>query len=379
MRSWHLVLTLLLVLLGGTIFVLMRGDDAAAPPTPPSASNPRGASPNDAPPAVGERLPATPPTTAPPSPAPTPPSDAPTTPQPPAAPPGNLLLVVRDAATLQPVPTFRWRFRGDGDPLRGVATDGRAELLVPVDVPGELLVEADQRQPFRQAAVRGAAPGEPPTQLEITLVPIVTNAGITLHVHDLGLQAMTQVRVDAFKVNDGNRAAAWHLEPSLWARRATSTDGRYQLPTLPAGEYGIRLVALDEAGNLLPLLPYLRTFTLTGDNGFVEDVPLEPGCALSLELVDAHGAPFNPTVYGTATIGLRLPGGPPVQRKWFSRQGDTEATAVDVLPAIGTASLAQAVPAGTYTLEIFANGEPRVSQSLQLRAGERQVERIVVP
>jgi hypothetical protein len=67
-----------------------------------------------------------------------------------------------------------------------------------------------------------------------------------------------------------------------------------------------------------------------------------------------------------------------VQRKWYAMQGATAVTAIDVLPGIGKAALADAIPVGTYQLEVFSNNEPRVRQLLQLRA-ERQVERIVVP
>lgn len=292
---------------------------------------------------------------------------------------GSVLLTVRDAATgMAPAAAFRWRIKGPGDAVTGNGTEGKALLPGPHDVDFELVVEADQRQAVRKGPLRGARPGEPPVLVEVTLVPIVVAAGITLHVHDLAMQPQRFVRVDAFRLHDANRETSWFLESPLWARRATAEDGRYQLPALPAGEYGIRLIATDEQGALLPLLPFVRTYRLTGDNGFVEDAPLEPGCALVLELVDAHGNPYDPTSYGTATIGLRLPDGPPVQRKWFCRQGETEATAIDVLPGIGNAALAHAIVPGTYQLEVFANGEPRVRQLLQLRP-ERQVERIVVP
>jgi hypothetical protein len=251
-------------------------------------------------------------------------------------------------------------------------------LQAPHDTDVELLVEADQRQAVQKGPLRGAAPGQPPVQVEVTLVPIVVAAGITLHVHDLAMQPMRFVRVEAFRIHDQNRETTWTLEDPLWARKSSSEDGRYPLPTLPAGEYGIKLVGIDEQGAMLPLLPYVRTFRLTGDNGFVEDVPLEPGCALVLELVDANGNPYAPTSYGVATLALRLPNEPPVQRKWYAMQGGTAVTALNTLPGIGTAALAHAIPAGTYQLEVFCNNEPRVRQLLQLRA-ERQVERIVVP
>lgn len=380
MRSGPLLVVFaLLAVLAGAIVWLTSGGDTPAPVAPPTTNAPNQPS-DPATPVPGVRVDATPdaPKVTPPPPATTPnPSETPTA-EPSATGPGNLVVVVHDAASPGIAPTFRWRLKGRHDATTGTGSDGKAILQAPHDTDVELLVEADQRQPVRKGPLRAAAPGQPPLQVEVTLVPIVVAAGITLHVHDLAMQPMRFVRVEAFRIHDQNRDTTWALEDPLWARKSSSEDGRYPLPTLPAGEYGIKLVGIDEQGAMLPLLPYLRTFRLTGDNGFVEDVPLEPGCALVLELVDAHGNPYDPTSYGTASLALRLPDAPPVQRKWYAMQGGTAVTALDVLPGIGTAALAQAIPAGTYQLEVFSNHEPRVRQLLQLRP-ERQVERIVVP
>lgn len=384
MRSGPLLVAFaFLVVLVGATFWLLGDTDTPPPVVSPEAANGQRSTNVPAKPVPGVRVDATPtpagaatvvpsePTTAP---GPGDKANAAAT----EAGPGNLVLVVHDAAAPGTAPTFRWRLKGRGDATTGTGSDGKATLQAPHDADVDLLVEADQRQAVQKGPLRGAAPGQPPVQVEVTLVPIVVAAGITLHVHDLAMQPMRYVRVDAFRIHAQNRDTTWAIETPLWARRASSEDGRYQLPALPPGEYGIRLVATDEQGALLALLPYVRTFQMTGDNGFVEDVPLEPGCALVLELVDAHGNPYDPTSYGVATLALRLPNGPPVQRKWFAMQNGTEATAVDVLPGIGTAALAQAIPAGQYQLEVFSNNEPRVRQLLQLRA-ERQVERITVP
>ena len=242
-----------------------------------------------------------------------------------------------------------------------------------------LLVEAADYTPFPRNDLVVPPAGNPPLQLDVFLVPAVPVAGITLHVHDLALQPIPHVRVDAFALGGEPRERGWHLGKSLWARRAMATDGAYTLPPLPAGDYGIRVCATDADGNLLPLLPYSRTFALTGDHGFVEDVPLEPGCVLALELLDATGQPYDPTRSGTLTLALELPGGPTLQRRWSSRSGAVDATAIDVLPGVGGCELAEPIAAGNYTLELRVQGEPRARRSLLLRAGERQSERIQLP
>lgn len=375
MRSTPLLFGAVLVLALGLAWLLVPTGDE--PPPPPSEAPAREATvPTPADPASA-RVEATPN-----APSAAQPANVPVPTPPPAEPPAeatNLLVRVHDAASNGPATAFRWRLRLAGEVRLGEGRDGQLALHLPAGIRGDLLVEAELRQPVQRSDLLAPPAEQLPLTLDVTLVPVVTAAGITLHVHDLAQQPVRRVRVDAFRLGDHNRDTAWHLEPALWSKRANAEDGKYELPQLPAGEYGLRLVALAEDGTLAPLLPYLRTFVLTGDNGFVEDVPLEPGAVLVLEVVDAHGAPYDPLKFGTATLGLRLPGGPVVQRKWFCRDGEHETSAIDQLPGIGLAHAAQALPAGSYELEVFCNGEPRVRTRLELPSGEVTRSRIVVP
>jgi hypothetical protein len=206
----------------------------------------------------------------------------------------------------------------------------------------------------------------------------VPAAGITLYVRDPRSLPVAHVRVDAFALAQPV-PPAWHLGDALWARRASAPDGRYVLPELAPGDWGIRVVATDEHGALLPLLPYRGTFLLTGGNGFVEDVPLAPGALLALELVDAAGAPFDPALAGATTLRLTLPGGPPVPRKWLVRDGAAATGAIDAVPGKGTVLLAEAVDAGQYALEVAIGGTVRAQRQLFLRPGITNEERVVVP
>ncbi len=288
-------------------------------------------------------------------------------------------LTVRDLANGIAVRTFHWRFRSDGPELAGDGAEGRADLRLQAAARGELLVEAIGYAPFVRPQFEVPAATATPTALDVFLTPAVVAAGITLLVRDTALQPIANVRVDAYALTPESRAVAWQLGNSLWARRTGASDGRYALPTLAAGEYGIRVFATDAEGGLLPLLPYTRTFVLTGDNGYLEDAVLEPGCLPVLELVDAGGAYFDPARLGAVTLSLRIPGGPTVPRRWTVVSGTAAATAIDALPGVGPVWPAEAMPAGVWTLEVFVAGDPRVQRALMLRAGERQVERIVVP
>lgn len=288
-------------------------------------------------------------------------------------------LHVRDVTSQQPIAAFRWRFQSGATTTKGDGENGAAALRLPPATSGRLLVEADSFQPWTHD-VTTPADAAPPLSLDAFLAPAAAATGITLLVHDTAQRPIKNIRVDAFVVPPENRGdSSWSNGTPLWARRTSAPDGRYVLPELAPGQYGIRVTAVDERGSLLPMLPFLRRFELTGSNGFVEDVPLEPGCVLVLDLVDAAGNPLDPTRVGTTTLQLHLAGGPTVPRRWTVTTGALVATATDVLPGVGQVLLAEAVPAGSYELNIGVAGRPVVQRTLTLRAGDVPVERVVVP
>lgn len=380
MSHRHLLTALLLAaaLAAGGLWLLGAGD----PPAPADAPPPSPAAPT---PARPERQATRTAPTAAPASLPAPPAGAPAaTPAPPLPVPptpevANVLLRVRALASRADVPAFRWRFVNSLVTERGEGRDGRAGLRLPESAVGELLVEADGLAPLRRTGVIVPTPPAGPLHLDLFLAPAVAAAGITLHVRTLASEPVPHIRVDAFALGAASPGSAWHLAPPLWSRRAQASDGRYVLPPLPAGDYGLRVVGTDEAGEALPLLSFRGTFSLTGDNGYVEDVPLEPGALLELELVDATEAPFDPAVHGATTLELRLPGGPPVPRKWVAHAAGVQAAAIDALPGPGRVTLADAVPGGHYQIAVAVRGTVRVQQNVFLRAGQRTLQRLVVP
>ena len=309
--------------------------------------------------------------------APPPVTTAPPTPPVTAAEP-NVRLTVRDMVSRQPVAAFRWRFQNSRGTSKGEGVDGKAALALEDSAVGTLLVEAEGLQPLTKDGVIVPTPPAPALALDLFLAPQGEATGITLMVHDLALQPLARVRVDAFRLADP-QAADWHHGPALWARMAENKDGRYALPPLEPATYGLQVVAVDGNSEPLPLLPYRRVFEVTGSNGFVDDVPLEPGALLGLEIVDSAGQGFDPAKHGTTRLSLHFAGAPHVARKWIARQGTAAATAVDVLPGVGRAELATGVPPGPYELEVTVQGALRTKQPLFLRPGIKNEERIVVP
>ncbi|MEC8651071.1 MAG: hypothetical protein VXY92_00790, partial [Planctomycetota bacterium] len=265
------------------------------------------------------------------------------------------------------VARFRWSFTAGAQTVRDEGLFGVADLPLPIGVPGVLLVEADGMEPLRQEAVTATAAPQPALQLRLYLRPTRPAAGITVLVRDNVGQPVDNLRVDAFSLGDSARGEQWQLGRPLWSRRASAEDGRYQLPPLPAGAYGVQLRATDADGVLRPLQSWTRPFTLTGDNGFVEDVTLQPGCALRLELVDASGAPLDPAARGSLRVPLRSGDARPQPRKWTGLSTDGRAvSAIDEAPTRSPIWLADPAAPGSHTLEVRSGDALLARQAVQL-------------
>jgi len=375
MRGAFPILLLLAVVVAIAAWTLFGGGGDQPPLAVEPQPAPRSTTPEPAPAERSEVVRPAPPAAAPETaPAPTPPP----APRDDAA-PVTAELHVRSVTTREPLAAFRWRWQTATTVEKGEGHDGAAALRLPPATVGRLLVEADAHEPWTRDVTTPAA-GLAPLALDVFLAPAAVATGITLLVHDTAQKPTPNVRVDAFVIPPENRGdTSWTLGTPLWARRTSALDGRYVLPELAPGQYGIRVTAVDERGALLPLLPWTRRFELTGSNGFLEDVTLEPGCILVLDLVDVTGNPLDPTRVGTTTLGLQLVSGPPVQRRWTVTNGTVVAAATDVVPGVGQIVLAEAVPPGAYELKIGVAGKPPVQRTLTLRAGDVPVERVVVP
>lgn len=376
MRSAVPILALLLVVGGIAAWWSLHGEDVA-PPSATATPTHQGRSDEEA--AKPERTTEGPARGVHPAPDANPAPPPSVTPPRADAAPVNVTLRVRAVATQAPIAAFRWRHRSGQASTRGEGTAGVAELRLEPGTRGELLVEADGMQPATQELTAPPAGGLPVT-VDFFLQAAAVATGITLQVLDPSSQPVANLRVDAFALRAENRAeGAWLDDVPLWSRRTNAADGRYVLPELVPGEYGIRAVAVTDDGTLLPLLPFVRTFELNGSNGFDEHVVLQSGALPRIDLVDATGNPIDPTRAGVVGISLRTTNGTDACRRWCVTANGTTASAIDVLPGAGTVSPAQAVPGGDYELRITIGGKIHLLQTVALRAGEMPTLRLLVP
>lgn len=301
-------------------------------------------------------------------------------------PPTTLAVDVRDAASGARIAAFGWRFTTAREQYQGEVQDGAvAALQLPPGQRGSLLIEAPGMQPHEEADLLVPSPPSAPRSLTIRLLPAVTAEGITLLVQDLDGRPLAHVEVAAFALgqpgHDNERLddKSWPFGQPLWTRRADSVDGRYRLPQLPAGRYGVRVAAVDAAGEALALQSFHHTYTLTGSNGFVEEAVLEPGCALRLELVAIDGSAFDPSRHRTTRLTVTRPGQDTAARQWTARAADGRLVRqLDAVPATGVIWPTDPLPPGVYTFELVTDGVLRAQQPLTLRA-ERQHVRVIVP
>lgn len=375
MARAHAVAVVALIALGvGGWYHLTSTEQEPPPPEPPTR---RSQDPEATPtPATGthREVAPTPPSAADPTPAEATPRPLPTD-GPDATPPMPTVQIdVIDAASARPVAAFGWRWRSGNERAQGDGQAGHADLVLTPGSRGELLVEADGYQPFLRAEVQVPAAGAP-LRLDVTLTATATATGITLRVRDAVGQPVPRLRVDAFGPL-ADEAPAWHVGKPLWSRRTEAADGTYVLPELTPGRYGIRVLALDADGALASLLPWRQQFTLTGSNGFIEEIALEPGCVLECDFVDAVGNPIDPGNPPTIALSLSPSGGELVSRRWVVRAG-SPVLAVDALPTVGTAGPEEPLPPGPFTLVVSPQGRASTRLDLQLQPG-RQRERVLV-
>lgn len=377
-----------LAVLGGVAYWMMQsGADPVAPPdNEQTVEQDRSPEPVDPVRSERQEVPSPPPTTLP--------DTKPTSDNGEQAPPGetesttaagNVLVHVRHATTLQPIQGFQWRFVQARETIRGESDKDFALLDLPAGAVGDLLVEASTMQPHTEQRLQVPQRGENTKNLDVLLQPAAVATGITLKVRNLDRTPHRHIRVDAFQLTPQTQNTAWQLGRPLWARRASADDGVFELPELPPGTYGILMVATDEQGQLLPRAPFRRSYVLDGTNGHVDEVLLTPACALQLDLLEPNGQPFDPATHGNVTISLNTVGNTGIQRKWtaFTKpnaDGKVTGTVSEAnrVPGAGRIWLDEPVASGSYLLEIFVNGDPRVSQVLNLRIGEQQVETIYV-
>jgi hypothetical protein len=288
----------------------------------------------------------------------------------------NLLLRVRDVGNQQDLASFHWTLRHGAAKATGDGENGAASLVAPKGLLSALLVESEGYQPYSRAELLVPASLSEPLRVDVFMQPAMAGAGVQLIVMDTSQRPVTHIQVSAQRQVGASEPAP----PPSWSRRGEAENGVYDLPQLDPGRYRLAVLAVDADGEILPLLPASRTVETTGSNAVTEYIELQPGCILTLELVDAAGAAVAPPADGPLSIRLQ-PRDQVDALTTFWRVG-AKAERVegrDALPAAGPATVTEPLPPGEYTITVAAKGQVRARTTLSLRGGERQLERILMP
>lgn len=379
-------IVLLALVLGGTGLWLTLARGNAHDPLPGSGAASHAATsrpPPDDPPAhrvaIDREAPA------PPSqPDPASPTSTPELPGPGSDPPDPGLRVrVRSLPEGVPLPGFRWTLWSEGRRSTGVADADGADVVLPLaaEQPFTLLLEADGHQPLRH---EGSGQPGPTQTLELFLARAAPRTGIGITARDHHGQPVTSLRVDVWQLAPDaglDQTGADHAP--LWSRRTSEPSGDYQLPQLAPGRYELRAMAVEADGALLPLLPFRSRFESTGSNHVPLVVALVPGAVLTLDVLDRNGnlLPARHAADGSSPVQLRAtgPDGQVHTIDWRS-EGNGAAPPVvtrNLLPSPGPATAAEALPAGSWRIDVWIEGAQRGGGSFLLLEGSRHRERIL--
>lgn len=271
----------------------------------------------------------------------------------------NHTLAVVDAVTQQPLPQFSVTAHlAEGRELwRG--TQGQLTFAAPLgDL--HLRIEAIGYQP---AELHHVVTG--PSTWRVPLVSASMPEGIELHATFTDGPPVRHALVQAFAIVENSNP--WRIATPLWSRRAQRDTGAYRLPTLAHGKYGIRLLATDADGAVLPFLPFESEYELNG-GGFLDHAVLAPGCIPVFTVVDRLGAPLPEPI----AISLHWPGGAQVPRSFLARDGAQWLRATNQLPDCGSSWPEVPVEPGTWEVELTRSGYAAHRERIALRSSERQ-------
>jgi hypothetical protein len=275
---------------------------------------------------------------------------------------GRIQFLVFDSATNQPVPAFSGVFTdGDRRQKLEVTEGGQGSLDIPLDAPGNLLVESEGYTPqSREGYSVGSTARE--VQLTIYLDPVAPFSGIEIRAMDDRGMPVSHLRVTA-RQSDDDRA------PPLWVRRASDERGIYQLPDLPPAIYRLSLVAIDAEGQPLTLVPHTETVIFRGHEQIPVTVQFRPGALLTIAVRDAAGAQLR-----GAEVSLRMifPDGNPRSVAWRSTVDGEVLERRDGLPAAAQATLNEPLPPGSYELVLQLPSGLEQRLAVQLLAGQHQ-------
>lgn len=267
---------------------------------------------------------------------------------PPAAP---VELSVRSLTDRVPIERFAWRFLSEsGQATKGEGAAGLASLPIAHGTRGNLLVEADGKQPHMQAL---AAPDvdAPALRIELFLADVAQLAGVTLQLVDPKGEPVARARIECWSVDEGAIHLDANQDPThapLWKRVGDATDGALTLPDLAPGSYALRAQPVDAEGFALPLLPQRFRFVFRGGEAVPLRAAFAPGVVLKLE---CKGELAPPEAVDVTTRPLA--GGDAIATPWQSRGADGRVSVGnDVVALPGEARTALALPKGAYSVEL---------------------------
>ncbi len=286
--------------------------------------------------------------------------------------PGRFRFQVLDQSSNLPLQEVTFTLWQNGQRLFSRLAHNPEQLQLALEQDYQLMLEKPGYQPSEKIKFR-LETSTPQQEHRLFLIPSMQATGVELRVLDQWQQPIPylQVRAQHFNKDKDKRTG------QLWHRRQQSATGIYKLPTLAPGRYLLHMQAVDAQGQTTLHLSQELDLILTGNEAMVQDVILQQGANIRLQVRNANGALLGQDV-GLLLLDAQMQEQSCTWEHLQAEEGDSQqfkplpkaSVGINCLTTAAPARLQQPITPGAYTLKLQYKDGPVMERSLYLRAGE---------
>ncbi len=282
----------------------------------------------------------------------------------PAAGQGKLRLEVSDRISAEPVTAFNLVMIAPGQDRVDRQVEGSSlELEIPLELAASINIEAKGFEPRLLEGIRiPRDTGQ--LNLPVELERILQGSGVSLELRNHLFMAVPRVRLSLSSRDlQSQDESDFRL---LWQREAENETGIFPLPELAPAHYLFAIQAIDDTGELAPLMRVEHKLSYYGAEQVAIPIQLQPGALLSLEVRNRTGEILGSDV----VMRLENEQGEAIETRWLATKDESTLEAIDMLPSAQACHLGQVLAPGRYLLRL-QSPEGNLDHNFEVRGGQK--------